>query len=196
MSLPSTSLSLSAIQAEFGGTNPISMSEYYRGGSRVPIGTATSSIDGTPISTTGLIRVGMFRGTSAVVAPVGTILASATISASAESLPSDAATAYVDFYPDGTFRPNAVGTFSSFSSSSGNWFSPTNSAAGNFYWIDVGYGWQSLSVVRTISAVSQKSSNLLSTFVGTVRISSSPSGSPVVANYSVSLDAISYSYTP
>lgn len=34
-------ISLSQVQAEFGGSNPISMSEYYRGGSYVPDGSVT-----------------------------------------------------------------------------------------------------------------------------------------------------------
>lgn len=67
MPVPTTNVTLSSIQTEFGGTNPISLSEYYRGGAFVPIGTATSPIDGTPISTSGTIRMGMFRGTSAIV---------------------------------------------------------------------------------------------------------------------------------
>lgn len=67
MTIPTTSVSLSAIQSEFGGTNPVSLSaEYYRGGSYVPTGQATSSIDGTPIPTSSgaPIRIGMFRGLS------------------------------------------------------------------------------------------------------------------------------------
>jgi hypothetical protein len=39
MTLPSTgALSLSQVQTEFGGSNPISMSEYYAGGARVAAG--------------------------------------------------------------------------------------------------------------------------------------------------------------
>ena len=36
MAIPSTNTSLDGIQTEFGGTNPISLSEYYSGGSFVP----------------------------------------------------------------------------------------------------------------------------------------------------------------
>ena len=63
MALPTTSLSFSALQTEFGGSNPISLSEYYRGagGGWVPSG--TTSAYGT-IPTSGQISLGVFRGTS------------------------------------------------------------------------------------------------------------------------------------
>lgn len=54
MALPTTtasSISLSQIQTEFGGSNPISLSEYVRGGTYVPSGTATGTY-GTAIPTT------------------------------------------------------------------------------------------------------------------------------------------------
>lgn len=60
MALPTTSLSFSALQTEFGGSNPISLSEYYRGGAYVPSGTTSSY--GT-IPTSGSISMGVFRGT-------------------------------------------------------------------------------------------------------------------------------------
>jgi hypothetical protein len=67
MPITNTQVSLSSIQTEFGGSNPISMSEYYRGGAYVPSNQPTSLTDGTPISTSGLIRIGMFRGLSAAL---------------------------------------------------------------------------------------------------------------------------------
>lgn len=68
MPVPTSPVSFSSIQAEFGGSNPISMSEYYRGGANVPTGQTTSSTDGVAISTGGSIRVGMFRGLTKTVA--------------------------------------------------------------------------------------------------------------------------------
>jgi hypothetical protein len=59
MPLSSGQVSLSEIQSEFGGSNPISLSEYYRTGSLVPNISSTSSI---PTSST--ISVGNFRSTS------------------------------------------------------------------------------------------------------------------------------------
>jgi len=53
----SGAIKLSEIQSEFGGANPISMSEYYSGGSFVPAGTS-----GVPSS--GAISVGAFYGAS------------------------------------------------------------------------------------------------------------------------------------
>ena len=62
MTIPTTGVTFSSIQTEFGGANPVGLSEYHRGGTYVPSGQATSVTDGTAVSTSGLIRVGMFRG--------------------------------------------------------------------------------------------------------------------------------------
>jgi hypothetical protein len=55
--LPSGPLSFSQIQSGFGGSNPISLSEYYRSGSFVPNITATAGIP-----TSGTISVSTFLG--------------------------------------------------------------------------------------------------------------------------------------
>jgi len=61
MALPgSGALSFSAIQTEFGGSNPISLSEYYRGGAYVR-GQATT------VPTSGAISLSNFYGTSATI---------------------------------------------------------------------------------------------------------------------------------
>lgn len=63
MAIPSSgAVSLSAIQTEFGGSNPISMSEYYAGGSYVPAGTS-GTYGAVPSS--GAIQFNTFHGTSA-----------------------------------------------------------------------------------------------------------------------------------
>ncbi len=60
MTLPSSgSLTLQSIQGEFGGSNPIGLNEYYRGGGLVPNHSNTSSIP-----TSGVIDVQDFYGTS------------------------------------------------------------------------------------------------------------------------------------
>lgn len=65
MTLPTSGpLSFADIQAEFGGTNPISLSEYYAGGTYVPAGT-TGTNGAVPSS--GQISVANFYGTSSVV---------------------------------------------------------------------------------------------------------------------------------
>ena len=62
MALPNTGpLSLSMIQGEFGGSNPISLSEYYAGGLFVPAG--TTGING-PVPSSGSISFSHFLGTS------------------------------------------------------------------------------------------------------------------------------------
>ena len=55
----SGALSLQSIQGEFGGSNPIGLNEYYRGGSLVPTHSGTASIP-----TSGTIQVDDFYGTS------------------------------------------------------------------------------------------------------------------------------------
>ena len=65
MAIPSSgAISLSTIQTEFGGANPISLNEYYAGGAYVAAGT-TGTYGAVPSS--GQISVQNFYGTSAVV---------------------------------------------------------------------------------------------------------------------------------
>jgi hypothetical protein len=69
MPLPSSGpLTLSEIQTEFGGTNPISINEYYAGGANVPAGT-TGTFGAVPSS--GTISIQNFYGTTKTVAPIG-----------------------------------------------------------------------------------------------------------------------------
>ena len=71
MTLPvyGNSLSLSQIQGEFGGSNPISLSEYYAGGSYVPSGTVGYPNGGgaVAIPTTGTISINNFFGATAFI---------------------------------------------------------------------------------------------------------------------------------
>lgn len=67
MTLPvnPNAISLSAIQHEFGGSNPISLSEYYAGGSQVAAGTLGYPDGvGTVIPSSGQIKLGNFHGSS------------------------------------------------------------------------------------------------------------------------------------
>lgn len=65
MALPASGpLSMADIQGEFGGSNPISLSEYYAGGGLVPSGT-TGTYGAVPSS--GEISIRNFYGTSNVV---------------------------------------------------------------------------------------------------------------------------------
>jgi len=60
----SGAITLSDIQTEFGGSNPVSLSEYYAGGSYVPSG--TSGTNGA-VPTSGEIAVSDFYGTQASI---------------------------------------------------------------------------------------------------------------------------------
>jgi len=65
MALPSSGpLTMADIQTEFGGSNPISLSEYYAGGTYVPAGTS-GTYGAVPSS--GTISIRNFYGTSNVV---------------------------------------------------------------------------------------------------------------------------------
>ena len=65
MAIPSSgAISLSTIQTEFGGANPISLNEYYAGGTYVPAGTS-GTYGAVPSS--GTISIRNFYGTSNVV---------------------------------------------------------------------------------------------------------------------------------
>ena len=59
MAVPSTNVGLSSIQTEFGGSPPISLSEYYSSGPLVPAGTPAPN---GPIPSSGQISIGQFRG--------------------------------------------------------------------------------------------------------------------------------------
>lgn len=64
----SGAISLSQVQTEFGGSNPVSMSEYYAGGTYVPSG--TSGVNGS-VPTSGTIAMSKFYGTSSVLVSFG-----------------------------------------------------------------------------------------------------------------------------
>jgi len=93
MTTPTTNLGMSHIQSEFGGANPAALSEYYRGGGTgyVPSTQATSVTDGTAISTSGLIRMGMFRGLTKAIS------VSLTISGTSGTVGTDGTVSAVDY---------------------------------------------------------------------------------------------------
>lgn len=78
MTTPTSNVTFSSIQGEFGGSNPISMSEYYRGGGIVNIN--QTSPYGT-IPTSGAINVGVLKGVTKYVAAF-----SGTISSNQQNL--------------------------------------------------------------------------------------------------------------
>ena len=61
MAIPTSgALAFSALQTEFGGTNPIAISEYYAGGGLVPAG--SSGTNGS-VPSSGTIAMSKFYGT-------------------------------------------------------------------------------------------------------------------------------------
>ena len=64
----SGNISLLSLQNEFGGSNPISISEYYAGGGYVPAGTKNSSNESIPSS--GQISLGKYYGSSNIPNPL------------------------------------------------------------------------------------------------------------------------------
>ena len=65
MAIPTSgALAFSALQTEFGGTNPIGLSEYYAGGGLVP---ATASGTNGAVPSSGTIAMSKFYGTENVV---------------------------------------------------------------------------------------------------------------------------------
>lgn len=66
MAIPTSLISLSSIQAEFGGGNPISLSEYYRSPPPTPVFVSGTFVrpEVTSIPLSGTISIGDFAGTS------------------------------------------------------------------------------------------------------------------------------------
>ena len=64
MAIPSTNVTFSALQIEYGGTDPISISEYYRGGTRVP-GVGAGTVGIPTGSGAGTVKLSDYQGTTA-----------------------------------------------------------------------------------------------------------------------------------
>lgn len=104
MAIPSTGpISMDTIQNEYGGSNPISLSEYYRGGGFVPSGL-------TQVSSSGSISMSMFRGTQQSASILGANIfsigenQSATVDLSAYGAGAKTLIA-IDFTESGDGRP-------------------------------------------------------------------------------------------
>lgn len=86
----SGAITLAEIQTEFGGANPISMSEYYAGGAYVPSGTTGTN---GAVPTSGQISFSQFYGTSDFVMPTIT-LGNHTLTAYSDSVDPTSSTLY------------------------------------------------------------------------------------------------------
>ena len=126
MALPSSgALSLSDIQTEFGGSSPISLNEYYAGGTYVPAGTS-GTYGAVPSS--GAISIRNFYGTSKAVLTIPTTTQTASTMAFKSW-----STAYAGFNFEGT----SSGKYYAFNSTStgvgytelGTWVTPASGAA-------------------------------------------------------------------
>jgi len=105
MAVPITNVGMDSIQTEFGGTNPISMDEYYAGGANVPSGTQ-SPVDPSPVPTSGAITIGEFRGCSKVTFPPN----GGGISTTASNSPGFTTNVFANLHADGTITYGGGGT--------------------------------------------------------------------------------------
>lgn len=186
MVLPTSGpLSLDDIQTEFGGTNPISLSEYYAGGANVPSG--TSGTNG-PVPSSGTISISDFYGTSNVVYR----LDSATYQDFAIS-PDDARVTYT-VGSDGTLLVTdaTFGTIASY-----NWITPTTGSTTHYVRATLTSGtfssgttgsWLALTtnrawVTEVTSSFGTKSTSAL------IEIATDSGGTNVVVSANVTLEA-------
>lgn len=132
MALPTTSLSFSALQTEFsGGSNPISLSEYYRGGGNGYVPSGTTSAYGT-IPTSGQISLGVFRGTQKAAADVVSIANDYIRTDTVYESDLDYNTTTYGIRSNGTIDASATSTIgggSDGSTDGTNWITPTTSAS-------------------------------------------------------------------
>lgn len=184
MTTPTGPISLGDVQTEFGGSNPIGMDEYYRGGTYVN-STVAAGTSGNPIATSGAIQLGDFRGVTALAFSIPV-----TQVQDNEFDPSDAYAGFT-FYNDGTA---AVQGNDALINSPPDWITPSGGTPGNSYWIRVsvtagsnpnfsnpGVGsWLAMSSTRTWTwSRTTVGSN---TATVTIEIASDSGGSNVVAS--------------
>lgn len=186
MTVPTTNVSFSSIQTEFGGSNPISINEYYRGGAHVPLGVVTSPTDGSPIATSGTIRIGEFRGVANAFAANGIAFSSSSGVTDPPNTNTEAAFALSS---NGTTTGEDTNT---------PWFTPTTTGIASSYWVMatlnsntgtspvgnfgtwnscVGANWH-----KTQTGLGDSTSNI------TIQFSTSASGSPIVGTNTLTLN--------
>ena len=135
MTLATTNVALSAIQTEFGGANPVSLSEYYKSGLYVPSIQTTSGTDGTAIPTSGTIRIGMFRGLTKSVSG-GITSAWYNGYNEADRTASGTVSVSVQFLSTGAIQTTVTGALGSTQGSNGVlWYNPATTGIGSSYWI-------------------------------------------------------------
>lgn len=188
MTLPTSGpLSLADIQTEFGGSNPISLSEYYAGGGLVPSGT-TGTYGAVPSS--GTISIRNFYGTSAVVYRLDSDIYLDTALS-----PTDARVVF-SINSNGTVLAtgDTAGTLASY-----NWITPTTGSTTYYVRATLTSGtftsgttgtWLALSSNRSWTTGFTSNSPGSKTTTATFEIATDSGGTNVVVSASVTLEAI------
>lgn len=188
MPLPSSGpLSLNDIQTEFGGTNPISLSEYYAGGANVPAGT-TGTFGAVPSS--GAISIQNFYGTSKIVYRLDN-------------------NTYIDlglfgvFPAQVVFRVNSNGTVEASTFNSGvvdsyNWLTPTTGSTTYYVRATLNSGslnsgttgvWQALTTDRVWDVYVNEFTSGSQNANLTIAIATDSGGTNIVVSATISLEA-------
>lgn len=132
MTIPSTNVTITSIKTEFPSPpTPTSMSMFYRGGTYVPSGQTATPVDGTPIPTSGTIRMGEFRGQTKIAS--GGIVVSWSGSTTNVSVATGGRTCGFSVVTNGTTL-HSQGS-SAITTAGPNWYSPTTTSIGSSYWV-------------------------------------------------------------
>lgn len=148
MAIPTSQVKLSNLQSEFGGSNPISLHEYYAGAGLVTNPAPTSGNQSAIIPTGGVIRLSNFRGVAKV-----TNVSSATWSGGravgnvSQTAPNGSFYSFdVSFAPNGNlyllissdsssdFTTSVIG-IGTVANQTSRWYTPTTASIGNNYWV-------------------------------------------------------------
>lgn len=130
MAIPISPVSLGDIQAEFFGSNPIALSEYYRGGSLVHINQPNAGYG--LIATSGALSVGTFRGAVRYGVLNGNIVSPLQ---NQHLIAGNETPITFTFEVNGDITSTSGADVQEFIPA--DWYSPHLSYAGEFYWIRV-----------------------------------------------------------
>ena len=162
--VPTTNVNWGSLQTVFGGSNPISISEYYAGGAYVPSG-EQSPVDPSPVPSTGAIRIGEFRG--CINNPV---VQNISVRSAMSNYPTGTTTCQITFLSDGTI------------SNTGSGGGAIHTGTGNTYWVTPNGGSNNYSstyyfVITSIPSPSSTGTyapTITGTFSGNVNATAGP----------------------
>ncbi len=172
MALPASgTISLNSLQTEFGGSNPISINEYYRGGTLVnPAGTNTTVNNSIP--TSGAITLSNFYGGRAFYGVLDAFLSDNAVSppASVSFSVSNAGVVTPDQDPTYNWVRTASNSVSDYEIRVENTFSSVDATTGTFNtWLSLGttrtWSWTCNTPLDIQSATASVSIRLASTLV-------------------------------